>query len=224
MDYQGAIEKFEELSRHHDAEEFRQTSEQRRHVEQYLGEACSWEYTPENPSEAGDECVEAILAMEHKYESLWRVVCGDKLEIRPTVVLEKDKHIGSLGAGLLTATLSPGTFGPDGPDCGFTATVHFDAAGGESFGMGYSERETVWFNYLCDKIQHDGGQGYHPYTKWKSWWTDEKAERAQVYLEEKLPRFEATFQWLLEAACEPELNPEIANRARIYREELFVAT
>lgn len=224
MDRQGVNERFDEKGLYEEAEARIMAEERERQIAQYQENLCAWEYTPRDPAEAGQECIDALAGMEAKYDALWRVLGGyDDGDISKTVVLEKDKHVAGLKNGTLNATICPGSYDPTkGPSSGWSVGVTFEENGVN--GRYYSEREAeLWMVSFCTAIQHDGGQGYYPFYSWSDRWNREKAAKAQAYLEELLPRFEASYQWLLEAACDPELNPDVSEQAQAYRQELPAA-
>ncbi|GEM_PF-5847103 len=229
MDSQGVSERLEEAGRHEAEQRRAQSAEERRQVEQYGGRLCTWEYDAQNPTEAGRECIDKITAMQDSYESFWRLLVHGKtassarVNLGQSLVLERGKEIDGLGKGILLATVAPGAYDPAADEAtgNFGVSVAF-VVGGET---AYSEREgKIGSDALCRDIHHNEFERHHfPFDHWTSVWSVDKVERARAYLEGELPRAQATLDWLLEAACDPNLNPAIVERAQAYRDDLLAA-
>lgn len=54
-------------------------------------------------------------------------------------------------------------------------------------------------------------------------WTPENVEAGQAYLKETRSELDSTLDWMLNAACDPELNPGIAEKAQAHRDQLQAA-
>jgi len=166
----------------------------------------------------GKELVREYNAMLEKYNGLYTVAQGKRRrEETASIVVAADKTLPQLGlTGTVYAELAP-LYPPRFRDMqqtyGYHTTVFFNAPGLEN---DWSLADERLIDREPDSKRSAIGRGTKGADKI---WTEEKISEAQKYTA-NLPQVEETFDLLLNAACDPTLNPEMAERAQAYRQKL----